>query len=82
MQKYIKQYEELSHLDGRPVSEVVASLDEGITNLAEEYLDANYKDILVTFTIKDGVAHLSPTFELYSDEGVFMGTYTAHNRLE
>ena len=45
-----------------------------ITNKTDEYIDVNYKDILVTFNVGTmGNAVLSKSFEIYNENGVFIG---------
>ena len=54
-----------------------------ITNDTKEYIDANYKHILVTFNAipnsgyekYGGKAQLSNVFEIYSEDGIFLGVY-------
>ena len=54
-----------------------------ITNDTKDYIDVNYKHILVTFTPipnsgyeeYGGKARLEPNFKVYNENGVFCGVY-------
>lgn len=74
MEKHLQDFQECVQLDGHPVEEIREKFGKDITNDCDGYIDANYKSILVTFNVTDGIAHISPLFEMYNDEGVFLGT--------
>lgn len=76
MTKFRQQYDEVRNLyDGQPVDIIEESFGSNITNRDDDYIDANYRDILVTFNIRDGRAYLSDImFECYDEHGMFIGT--------
>lgn len=87
IEHYQSQWYEVMNIigccDADNIREVFA---DRITNDDGEHIDVNYKGILVTFVIEKGVSdeydrfggrpHLSETFEVYNENGVFLGTMT------
>jgi len=75
---FIKQYNEVKEkYEGKSVEEIRDFFGHNITNDNGEYIDTNYKDILVTFSIKDGKGYLSNMVEKYNKEGIFLGVIYA-----
>lgn len=74
---YISQWEEVKRMtDGKTMDEVRAIFGNDITNdlrESREFIDANYKDILVTIYEEDGKARLDTSVECYNKEGIFLG---------
>ena len=92
---YIRQWNEVKAMtEGKTMDEIRAMFGSQITNEFEEEwcghtyvtIDANYKDICVTFeNCKDGSTMLDPRFESYDEEGMWdgiidakSGNYTAY----
>lgn len=96
--KYLNQYYEISHItslsDMQNIRELVdiKFLNVSIANDTEEFIDINYKNILVTFKAVKGVnssydayggkAILTDTFEAYSDDGVPIGMFNIDGKSE
>lgn len=77
VEDYMDEYNELLCYNGKSADEIRKAFGENITNDDGEHIDSNYKDILVTFNITDGKAELSKSVEVYSEDGVFIGTFFA-----
>jgi hypothetical protein len=75
VEDYMDEYNELLAYNGKTTDEIRNTFGTDITNDDGEHIDTNYKDILVTFDIKDGIGKLSKNVEAYSEEGVFIGTF-------
>ena len=75
MEKYLDQWFEIAKIGcGRKWEEVRERFAKDITNECDDYIDINYKDILVTFNkLVDGTAFISRYFEYYNKDGVFCG---------
>ena len=74
-EKYISQYNEIKEkYDGKSVEEIHSAFANDITNDDDEYIDTNYKDILVTFSIKDRKCYLTKMIECYDENDNFIGT--------
>lgn len=82
MKDYIAQWKEVKEMtEGKTMEEIRSIFGKDITNdlrvgieagIDHDIIDANYKDILVTFVEKDGNAHLHNWIETYNKEGVFL----------
>ena len=80
---YIAQWEEVREMtEGKTMDDIRNIFANDITNdlrvgieagLDHDIIDANYKDILVTFMEKNGKARLHNWIEMYSKEGIFLG---------
>ena len=72
---YIAQWVEVKKMTiGKTMEEVHALFGNEVTNYRrDELLDANYKDILVSFGEKDGKANLHTTIEMYNENDIFIG---------
>ena len=80
---YIAQWKEVKEMtEGKTMDEIRTIFANDITNdlrvgieagIDHDIIDANYKDILVTFVEKDGKAHLHNWIEMYNENGVFLG---------
>ena len=76
--KFIDQYNEVKEkYNGKPVDEIRTAFKYGITNDEDGFIDTNYKDILVTFSIKDGRGFLTTQIECYDENDNFIGTTSA-----
>lgn len=75
MEKYLDQWYEVAKIGcGKTMDELRKIFAKDITNDEEDYIDLNYKDILVTFNkLVDGTAFISRYFEYYNENGVFCG---------
>ena len=96
--KYLSQYYEIEHItstsDMQNIRELVdiKFLNVSIANDTEEFIDINYKNILVTFKAVKGVsssydayggkAILTDTFEAYSDDGIPIGMFNIDGKSE
>ena len=72
---YIAQWVEVKKMTiGKTMEEVHDLFGNEVTNYRrDELLDANYKDILVSFGEKDGKANLHTTLEMYNENDMFIG---------
>ena len=80
---YIAQWEEVKEMtEGKTMDDIRTIFAKDITNdlrvgtepgIDHDIIDANYKDILVTFVEKDGKARLHNWIEMYNDGGIFLG---------
>ena len=74
-QTYVAQFNEVREkYEGAPVEVIRKDFAHDITNDEDFLIDTNYKDILVTFSIKDGKCYLTDMVELYDENGIFVGT--------
>ena len=79
---YIAQWKEVKEMtEGKTMDEIRTIFANDITNdlrvgieagIDHDIIDANYKDILVTFIEKNGKAHLHNWIETYNENGVFL----------
>lgn len=75
MNKFKAQYNEIKLATiGMSMDDIRKNYSKDITNDVEEYIDMNYKNILVTFQDINGKAELTDCFEYYNDNGIFLGT--------
>ena len=82
MKDYIAQWEEVKEMtENKTMDDIRNIFANDITNdlrvgidagIDHDIIDANYKDILVTFAEKDGKAHLHNWIETYDENGVFL----------
>ena len=82
MKDYIAQWEEVKEMtENKTMDDIRNIFANDITNdlrvgidagIDHDIIDANYKDILVTFIEKDGKAHLHNWIETYDENGVFL----------
>ena len=81
-EKYLAEYNEVKEkYQGADVKTIRKDFAYDITHIDKEYIDTNYKDILVTFNIKYGVVYLSDLFELYDENDNFVGTMYSDGRI-
>ena len=69
------EYRELRKYNGCTADEIRSTFGKDITNDDGEHIDLNYKDILVTFNVSDGIVSLSDCIEVYNSEGVFCNVF-------
>lgn len=77
-ERYIEQYREVKETTkGMTMDEVREHFGDNVSNDFVEggvrIIDTNYKDILVTFSERDGNVELSNFIEMYSSDDVFIG---------
>ena len=70
-----REWAELQEYNGKSVEEIRSTFGKDITNDDGEHIDLNYKDILVTFNVSDGIVSLSDCVEVYNSEGVFCNVF-------
>ena len=80
---FIAQWKEVKEMtEGKTMDEIREMFGKDITNdlragveagLDRDIIDANYKDILVTFMEKRGKARLHNWIETYNKDGYFLG---------
>jgi hypothetical protein len=70
-----REWAELQEYNGKSVEEIRSTFGKDITNDDGEHIDLNYKDILVTFNVSDGIVSLSDCIEVYNSEGVFCNVF-------
>lgn len=79
-EKALSQWNEVKKMTDYTTFNGVTNLfpSNDVTNKTEEFIDVNYKDILVTLTKGAmGNAVLSDSFEIYNENGVFVGQFFA-----
>lgn len=79
-EKALSQWNEVKKMTDYTTFNGVTNLfpSKDVTNKTEEFIDVNYKDILVTFTKGTmGKAVLTDSFEIYNENGVFIGQFFA-----
>ena len=78
-EKYIKRYREIEKItSGMTMAQIREYFGNDITNdlIDEGIIDANYKELTITFVEEKGVAKLRNSFEIWSSNGGFIDFIT------
>ena len=73
LERCCEEYNEVVRkYNGASVEDIRTAFGKDITNDESEFIDTNYKDILVTFNVKDGKCEVSKSMEVYNEYGNFV----------